>query len=75
MNKISKERKIELLVELTQADIIAFRTNILGEIEVVPIGFDRETWKWYLEWGWNLKENELTELINLAFNEQTKFSR
>lgn len=64
-SNLTKDEIINLLIELESSRIIKFRTNLFGEIEIIPIGFNRETWNWlfYEKWGLSEKDTDIMRTI------------
>lgn len=58
-SRLTKNEVINLLIELESSRIIKFRTNLFGEIEIIPIGFNRKTWNWLFHEKWGLDEKDL----------------
>lgn len=69
-SRLTKDEVINLLIELEHSRIIKFRTNVLGEIEIIPIGFNRETWNWlfFEKWGLTEKDIDIMQVIENAIH-------
>lgn len=58
-DKLSKQDIIRLMIELEQAKMIRFDTNILGEVKINPIGFSPDTWVWLYNKKWGIDERDI----------------
>ena len=70
--KLTDEEKINLIEELAQADMISFQRNILGEMEIMPIGFSRDSWYWLLNEKYDLDEKSIPLMNQLILHMQEK---
>lgn len=70
--KLTDEEKINLIEELAQADMISFQRNILGEMEIMPIGFSRDSWYWLLNEKYDLDEKSIPLMDQLILHMQEK---